>query len=133
MFPNRMRYFARNVINPLTSRSAGSAHSQFALMRHIGRKSGKTYETPIIAFPRKDHFVIALTYGPKVDWYRNLQAVERGTLRWHGKDYEIEKPEAMDRKVALQSFTSFQRFLLRLFNNQYFISVKSLDLESSGK
>ena len=125
MFPNRMRYVAKRAINPLLGRSAGSAHSPFALVRHVGRKSGKTYETPLIAFPKDEHFIMALTYGPKVDWYRNLQASGKGTLLWHGKEYSIKEPEQMERNLALQSFTPLQRFLLRVFNNQYFISVRS--------
>lgn len=82
MFPNCMRYVAKHVINPLLSRSAGSARSQFALISHVGRCSGKPYETPIMVFPKGEDFLIALTYGPKVDWYRNLRASGQGTLLW---------------------------------------------------
>ncbi|MBV9232041.1 MAG: nitroreductase family deazaflavin-dependent oxidoreductase, partial [Chloroflexi bacterium] len=74
MFSNRMRYVAKHVINRLTIRNAGSAKSPFAILRHVGRRSGKEFETPIMVAPLGEDFVFALTYGPKVDWYRNLQA-----------------------------------------------------------
>ena len=125
MFTDRMRYFAKRFINPLTGRSAGSARSPFALVRHVGRRSGKTYETPLLVFPRGEDFIIVLTYGPKVDWYRNLLAAEQGTLLWHGKTYRIGKPESMDRTLALLTFSPFQRFMMRLLDNRYFVRVKS--------
>jgi deazaflavin-dependent oxidoreductase (nitroreductase family) len=129
MFTNRMRYFAKRVINPLMGRSAGSARSHFALVRHVGRRSDKTYETPLIVFPRTEDFIIVLTYGPKVDWYRNLLAAGQGTLLWHGETYRIGKPESMDRTLALLTFSPFQRFMMRLLDNQYFVRVKSSGLE----
>lgn len=130
MLTNRMRYFAKRVINPLLGRSAGSARSHFALIRHVGRRSGKTYETPIIVFPRGEDFIIVLTYGLQVDWYRNLLAAGQGALLWHGQTYSIGKPESMDRTLALLTFPPFQRFLMRLLDNRYFVRVKSSSPES---
>lgn len=48
------------------------------LVRHVGRRSGKPYETVIMVWPLRASFVIALTYGPKVDWYQNLLAAGGG-------------------------------------------------------
>ena len=67
MFPNRMRYIAKNVINRLTIRHAGTASSPFAILRHVGRRSGKAFETPIMVAKLGEDFVLALTYGPQVD------------------------------------------------------------------
>lgn len=124
MFPNRMRYVAKNVINRLTSRNAGSAKSSFALLRHVGRRSGKEFETPIMVSPLGEDFVFALTYGPKVDWYRNLQANGKGTLIWHGKTYTIEKVEPLDRSTGLHVHHLHEQAVLRIFNVQDFLRVK---------
>jgi hypothetical protein len=110
--------------------SAGSTRSEFALVRHVGRRSGKSYETPIIVMPMGEDFVIALTYGPKVDWYRNLQAAGQGTLLWHGRAYPIGKSESMDRTLALSAFSPLQRFILRFVGLQHFVRVKSIPSES---
>jgi deazaflavin-dependent oxidoreductase (nitroreductase family) len=64
-------------INPIARRLAGKL-PPFLLIRHVGRTSGKVYETPIMGFRRGDSFVIALTYGPNTDWLRNLQAAGGG-------------------------------------------------------
>jgi deazaflavin-dependent oxidoreductase (nitroreductase family) len=130
MFSNRIRYFNKYLLNRLTIRSAGSAHSHFAIIRHVGRRSGKVYETPIIVMPKGEDFVLALTYGPKVDWYRNLLASEQGTVLWHGKKYTISKPEKLDRSTALAVFSPLQQRILRFANVQDFALVHSLKEES---
>ncbi|HEY4383975.1 MAG TPA: nitroreductase/quinone reductase family protein [Ktedonobacteraceae bacterium] len=124
MFPNRMRYVAKHVINRLTSRNAGSAKSPFAILRHVGRRSGKEFETPIIVSPLGEDFVFALTYGPKVDWYRNLQANGKGTLIWHGKTYTIKKVEPLDRSIGLSVHHLHEQAILRIMDVRDFVRVK---------
>ena len=46
----------------------------FGLVAHRGRKSGKSYRTPVNVFVRDNSYVFALTYGPQADWVRNVQA-----------------------------------------------------------
>lgn len=125
MIANRIRYFNKHFLNRIMIRNAGSARSGIAILRHIGRRSGKTYEIPIIVTPMGEDFIFALTYGPKVDWYRNLLATGRGTLLWHGGTYEIGKPESIDRTTAMPHFPAFQRLILRLLDIQHFVRVKS--------
>lgn len=124
MFPKSVRYFNKYVLNPITSKLAGSRYSAFALVRHVGRRSGKTYETPIIVAPMGDDFVLALTYGPDVDWYRNLTATGHGTLLWHGKTIAIGKPEPIDRARVIQAFSPLEQFILRRTDMRHFALVK---------
>jgi hypothetical protein len=35
-------------LNPLTRRLAHSSFGPFSIVRHVGRRSGKRYETPIL-------------------------------------------------------------------------------------
>ena len=58
-------------LNPLTRTLARASFGPFSIIRHVGRRSGKHYETPIIVQPSDGGFVFALTYGPDVDWYKN--------------------------------------------------------------
>jgi deazaflavin-dependent oxidoreductase (nitroreductase family) len=41
---------------------------------HRGRTAGLLYRTPVTAFPYRDGFLIALTYGRDVDWVKNVIA-----------------------------------------------------------
>ena len=121
----RMRTFNKHVLNPLMRQFAGSAPGPLAVIHHIGRRSGKAYATPIIVRPVAGGFVIALTYGPQVDWYRNVQAAGRATLRRHGKEYAIENPEPLRTETALPVFPVPLRTILRLLGTQDFVKVRA--------
>ncbi len=120
---HRFLTFLRNWFNPLTRKIARSSRGPFAIVRHIGRRSGKTYETPIIVGPADDGFVFELTYGPDVDWYKNVQAAGRFTLRWHGRDYAIQKIQPLDTETGRAAFGLPARFILRLINKQHFFKM----------
>jgi len=55
-----LRPFTTRIFNPLSIHVAGWLPG-FAILTHIGRKSGSTYRTPINVFRRGDHYVFALT------------------------------------------------------------------------
>ena len=74
---------------------AGRRTSPYALLRHTGRRSGRTYPTPLGAYRFGDGFVLGLTYGPDAEWCRNVVASGYAVLRWHGQDYALERPEVI--------------------------------------
>ena len=129
MFPNRIRYFNKHVTNRILRRFASSSRGPFAVIYHVGRRSGKPYETTIMVWPLGDGFVIALTYGESVDWYRNILAAGLGTLLWHGSVYAVGKPEPIDVETALPAFPLAFRPILRR-RGVPFVRVKSATPES---
>jgi deazaflavin-dependent oxidoreductase (nitroreductase family) len=46
----------------------------WAIILHRGRRSGRSYRTPVLAFRRDQTLIIALLYGEESDWLRNLYA-----------------------------------------------------------
>jgi deazaflavin-dependent oxidoreductase (nitroreductase family) len=121
----RLRTFVKHFVNPLLRNLAQSSRGPFALLRHVGRRSGKTYEIPIMVWRVEDGFVIALTYGPQVDWLRNLQAAGRGSLLWHQQEYVFQKPEFIDAKTALPALPPFIKQVLRLHGTHEFVKLSS--------
>ena len=119
----RLRTFVKHVINPIMRNAARSAHGPFALLRHVGRRSGKKYEIPIMVWRMKDGFMIVLTYGRNTDWLRNLQAAEQGSLRWHKREYVFKRPELIDAKTAEPALPSFIRFVLRLRGQHEYVKL----------
>jgi deazaflavin-dependent oxidoreductase (nitroreductase family) len=117
------RNFAKRFVNPLLRNLAHSSRGPFALLRHVGRRSGKPYEIPIMVWPVKDGFVIALTYGRQVDWLRNLQAAGQGNLLWHKQEYVFQKPEFVDEQTALPSLPPFVKRILRLLGVHDFVKL----------
>jgi deazaflavin-dependent oxidoreductase (nitroreductase family) len=124
MSHERIRTFNKHIINPVLSRLAHLSRGPFAVIYHVGRRSGKAYATPIIVEPMGSCFVIALTYGPEVDWYRNVCAAGHSTLLWHGRTYTLEQPQPIDRQEALPAFPMLARLILRTVGVQHFVRVE---------
>ena len=128
MLPRQIRIFNKYVTNRLLRRFATTSRGPFAIIGHVGRRSGKPYETVIMVWPMGAGFVIALTYGPQVDWYRNMLAAGGGTVFWHKRVYPVGKPEPIDARTALPALPApFKPILLRTV--QDFVLVKPLDSE----
>ncbi len=115
--------FLKHYFNPLTRRIARSSFGPFAIIRHVGRRSGRHYETPIIVGPASDGFVIELTYGPEVDWYKNVLAAGSCTIRWHGKDYVLDKIEPLATENGRSAFPWLARLILRVTRRRHFVKM----------
>src|SRR5664280_730948 len=75
------------VTRPLAMRSAGTEKSDTSIVRHVGRRSGRTYETPVVAVEHDDSFLIALPYGERTDWVRNVLAGGKADVVTHDRTY----------------------------------------------
>lgn len=99
--------------NALVLPTAGRRISPYSVVRHTGRNSGQTYFTPVGAYQLGDGFVMGLTYGPTVDWCRNVMASGHAVIKRHGKEYELERPEVIPiDPVVLQAFPRLFRPVL---------------------
>jgi deazaflavin-dependent oxidoreductase (nitroreductase family) len=65
----------------------------FAIVTHVGRRSGRTYRTPVNVFRDGDRYTFALTYGPESDWVRNVLAAGRCEIRTRRHSVELVGPE----------------------------------------
>jgi deazaflavin-dependent oxidoreductase (nitroreductase family) len=133
MFTDRIRVFNKYVTNRVLRWFAYLSFGTFAIVRHVGRRSGKPYETVIMVWPTGEGFVIALTYGPKVDWYRNILAAGGCTVFWHRRVYAVGKPEPIDAKTALPAFPTPFRQLLGRVGLQDFAQVKFIEPATQEK
>ena len=91
----RMRFlrpFTTRIFNRLSIHVAGRLPS-FAILTTVGRKSGRTYRTPINVFHRGDRYVFALTYGSDVQWLKNIMAAGDCWMRTRGRDIHLVEPE----------------------------------------
>src|SRR5258708_19100332 len=78
------------LLNPLVLRRAGQQHFHLAAqIRHVGRRSGRTYTTPVTARRSGDLVLIALTFGSQADWARNVRAAQGCSIRIGGQDYHL--------------------------------------------
>ena len=84
----------------------------WAVVIHRGRKSGRTFRTPLWAFRRRGGYVIALTYGPSADWVRNVLAAGGCELESRRRRYQLGAPE-LYRDENASDMPAFIRFMLR--------------------
>src|SRR5919204_5563512 len=83
--------------NRIAVRLAGTrALPFFSIVRHRGRRSGRTFATPVAARRTSSGFAIPLAYGEEADWCRNLRAAGGGVIRWSGREYPVTAPELAD-------------------------------------
>jgi deazaflavin-dependent oxidoreductase (nitroreductase family) len=85
----RLLAVLNRTLNQATSQVARSGHGPFSLVRHVGRKSGRTYETPLILAQVPEGFIAELTYGTDVNWYRNVLAAGECVLLHHRVEYHV--------------------------------------------
>jgi deazaflavin-dependent oxidoreductase (nitroreductase family) len=65
----------------------------YGLIEHTGRRSGRSYETPVFVFARPGGYTVALAYGTRADWVRNVQATGKATLRTRRRLVPVTDPE----------------------------------------
>jgi len=109
-----------HTFNRLTLAMARSGLGPFVLVRHVGRKSGRTFETPILHARAPGGFVAVLVYGPGVGWYRNLRAAGHGVVMRGGREYEIDGIEPYPTEAGLRAFALPLRLFLRTLQRSEF-------------
>jgi deazaflavin-dependent oxidoreductase (nitroreductase family) len=82
--------YANHVTRPFAARLPG-----LGVVVHVGRRSGRTYHTPVLAFRRATGYEFALPYG-QGDWVKNV--VHRGgaSLATRGHRYLLTNPRVVE-------------------------------------
>ncbi len=115
---------AARFTSPLTLPLAGKRWNPiFAVVEHRGRRTGRSYATPVAARRVAGGFVISLAFGSQVDWYLNLLSAGSGTIRWRGEAYPVSRPERIDADSAIVAFNGVQRAFLRIGGVDGYIRV----------
>lgn len=110
-----VRRFNRAFTNRITSKKAGKQGVGNGLIRHVGRRSGRTYETPIGPFPTDDGFLVALPYGTRADWAQNVLAAGSATLVFDGEEVAVDEPSLVTTADVLDELPKGERRTLRTF------------------
>ena len=110
----------KHSLNRVTVPLARAGHGPFALVRHVGRRSGRPYETPLLLARLGDDFVAELTYGPNVDWHRNVMAAGRCEVVAGGVVHEIDRIEPLPTAAGLRAFGNPAAPVLRLLRRRDF-------------
>ncbi|GAA2653207.1 PNPOx family protein [Paractinoplanes durhamensis] len=114
-------WLLKNSLNRVVVRLARRGRGPFALVRHVGRTSGASYETPLLLARIDGDFVAELTYGPRVAWHRNVVAAAgRCQVVAGGRIYEIDRVEVLPAGDGLRAFGNPAAVVLRLLRRRDF-------------
>lgn len=114
-------------LNRWTARAARAGRGPFSLVRHVGRRSGRVYETPIIVASVPDGFVAELTYGEDVDWYRNIVAAGGSELVVGGVPHRVVAIEPCPVAAGRRAFPPPARLVLRLLRRREFRLLRTAE------
>jgi deazaflavin-dependent oxidoreductase (nitroreductase family) len=96
----------------------------WAVILHRGRRSGREYRTPVLAFKRDDTLIVALLYGEESGWLRNLRASD-GHLVRSGRTFRLGSPRVVDTGDAaeLSALSSPARWYCSLAEKQVILEI----------
>jgi deazaflavin-dependent oxidoreductase (nitroreductase family) len=110
---SRCLWLLNNTVNRVTSEVARSRYGPFSLVRHVGRKSGRTYETPVILAKVPEGFIAELTYGDDVNWYRNITVAGECAVVRHRVEYRVNHIEPCSAERGLSAYPVPFRLVLK--------------------
>jgi deazaflavin-dependent oxidoreductase (nitroreductase family) len=103
----------------------------WGIVRHSGRRSGRTYDTPVVVQRTTDGFLIPLPFGGSTQWARNVLAGGGCTVRWRAHDYRASAPEVIDWERARSSYGPLLRLVIPVTGIATFLRVKAEQLPST--
>lgn len=118
-------WLLKNTLNRVTARAARRGGGPFSLIRHVGRRSGRTYETPVVLARVPEGFVAELSFGEGVDWLRNIEAAGGCVAVCGGEEYRVEGIGTLDTAAGRAAFPAVRRALLTATRRKSFRLLRS--------
>ncbi|MFG1933222.1 nitroreductase family deazaflavin-dependent oxidoreductase [Mycobacterium sp. NPDC048908] len=119
-----VRRMNRSVTNPRVMRTAGTPQTQTSVMEHVGRNSGRSYQTPIDVIESPTTLLIALPYGTRADWLRNVQAAGSATVVVQGRRIDVTRPSIVATAEVADRIPKRTMRMLRLFGVGQFLQLE---------
>lgn len=119
-----VRAMNKRFMNPRQMRTAGEPGAYAGIVRHVGRTSGRPYETPIGIEETPDGFVVALPYGTAADWLKNVLAAGEAEFVHEGSTYRVDRPRVVGPDEVLKFFDEGDR---RTFTTMHVVDFLLVD------
>lgn len=119
-----IRRMNKSVSNPRVMRTAGTAQTQTAVIEHVGRTSGRAYQTPVDVIPTRTGLLIALPYGVRADWTRNVLAAGAATVVAQGERVAVDQPTIVATAAVADLIPRRTQRMLRLFGVRHCLHLE---------
>ena len=96
----------------------------WAVLLHRGRRSGRAFRTPVLAFKRDRTLIVALLYGEESEWLRNMRH-RAGHFVRAGRTYALSAPRVVETSAAteLSRLSAPARAYCRLADKQVVFEI----------
>lgn len=115
------------IMNRRQMKTAGRPGAAAAVIRHVGRKSGSRYETPVGVVESDDGFVVALPYGTSPDWLKNVMAAGSAEVVYEGRTFEVDRPEIVSSRGIVAYSGPVDRLLQVLYGVDQALRLRRAD------
>jgi hypothetical protein len=102
------------------------------VIQHQGRRSGRSYDTPIVPFTTADGFVVSLPYGPTADWVENVLALGSAVLIHEGRTLTVDRPEVVPVAQVEDLFPLSEQRTHRLFRVEHCLRLRYVKMDQSA-
>jgi deazaflavin-dependent oxidoreductase (nitroreductase family) len=126
-------WLCKHVINPRQLRSAGTPGAYASVIRSVGRKSGRAYQTPVGAVAAGDDFVIALPYGTRPNWLQNAIAAGSATIVHEGREHAVDRPEVVPMAEVEAFFPVAEQGSHRRFGVDQCLRLRRAEAEAGAR
>ena len=113
--PRAMRRINRDFTNRVMGPLAAFV-PPLGVVHHVGRKSGRSFRTPVLAFSIEEGVLTPLPYGTDTDWVLNVLAAGEAELEALGSRRAVENPRVVDAETALELVPELLRPVVRLLD-----------------
>jgi deazaflavin-dependent oxidoreductase (nitroreductase family) len=121
----RVIRFVARFVNPLTLLIAGRRWMPVVgVMRHRGRRSGRTYATPLGMRRLGDSFFFPLTFTENAAWYQNIQAAGSASVTYLGQEHVLVGAEVIDYAAAAPAFPRYERLQFRAIGISQYLRMR---------
>jgi deazaflavin-dependent oxidoreductase (nitroreductase family) len=127
-------WMSKKFMNPMQMRSAGTPGAYASIIRHRGRRSGVEYETPVGVVPDGDAFLVALPYGPRTQWLRNVLAAGSAMLVYEGTVYHVDRPELIPMATVADRFSAGDQGMFRWLRVEDCLRLRNAErIDAAGR
>lgn len=125
-------WLGKHGFNKRGLKTAGQPGVATAVVRATGRVSGRTFETPVVAVASGDEFLVALPYGLRSNWLRNVLAAGGAELVHDGHTHTVDRPEIVPMATVEDAFGPSEQSMHRLFNVTEVLRLRRVATRSSA-
>jgi deazaflavin-dependent oxidoreductase (nitroreductase family) len=124
-FPRRMAALPR-LLNPLVLPLTRHV-PPLAVLHHQGRRSGRSYDTPVQAYATPEGWLVGLAYDHNAPFALNLLAAGGGEMTRAGHRYRISRPRRVGRE-ALKTLPALAALQMRVVGIDEFLQFDATPL-----